>query len=78
MADDQAIRRRNLREKLVELREAALAELEACGYEVRGKSPMQIRQMLRRHRPSQKSGVQSNSARADLGNVKPSKPYEQI
>jgi len=51
MADDRGMRRKQLREKLAELRNAALAELESRGYEVRGKTPIEIRQMLKR-RPS--------------------------
>jgi hypothetical protein len=48
MIDDRVIRRKKLREELAELKTAALAELERHGYDVRGKTPGQIRQMLKR------------------------------
>ena len=51
MIDDRVIQRKKLREELAELKTAALAELERHGYDVRGKTPGQIRQMLKR-RPS--------------------------
>ena len=40
--------RRNKREELAKLKHAALAELERRGYEVRGKTPAQIREILKR------------------------------
>jgi hypothetical protein len=40
--------RRNKRAELAKLKHAALAELEGRGYEVRGKTPAQIREMLKR------------------------------
>jgi hypothetical protein len=36
------------REELAKLKHAALTELEQRGYEVRGKTPAQIREMLKR------------------------------
>ncbi len=51
---DRVIQRKKLREELTELRNAALAELERHGYDVRGKTPGQIRQMLRRRPTKQK------------------------
>lgn len=39
MIDDGAVRRKKLREELAELKNAALAELERHGYDVRGKTP---------------------------------------
>jgi hypothetical protein len=48
MADDRAIRRIKMREKFAELRRAAIADLERRGYDVRGKTPAQIRQILKR------------------------------
>ena len=51
MAVDCVLRRKEKREKFAELKNTALAELERQGYEVRGKTPAQIRQILRR-RPS--------------------------
>jgi hypothetical protein len=40
--------RKNKREELARLKHAALAELERRGYDVRGKTPAQIREMLKR------------------------------
>jgi hypothetical protein len=40
--------RKNKREELVRLKHAALAELERRGYAVHGKTPGQIREMLKR------------------------------
>ena len=45
MADDRVMLRRKA---FKEIRSAALAELERRGYEVRGKTPAQIRQVLKR------------------------------
>lgn len=54
MADDRVIRRKELSVMIAELKKAALADLESRGYAVRGKTPAQIRQMLKR-RPSKRS-----------------------
>ena len=55
MVDDKcAVRRSKMREELAELKSAAIAELERRGYDVCGKTPDQIRQMLRR-RPSKQN-----------------------
>jgi hypothetical protein len=51
MTDDRTIQRKKLRKELAELKTAALSELERRGFDVRGKTPAQIRQILRR-RPS--------------------------
>jgi hypothetical protein len=49
MVDDKrAVRRSKMREELAELKSAAIAELERRGYDICGKTPAQIRQMLRR------------------------------
>jgi hypothetical protein len=40
--------RKNKLEELAKLKHEALAELERRGYEVRGKTPAQIREMLKR------------------------------
>jgi hypothetical protein len=40
--------RKSKLEELAKLKHAALAELERRGYEVRGKTPAQIREMLKR------------------------------
>jgi hypothetical protein len=55
MLDDRARRRTKMRDKLAELKNAALAELECRGYDVRGKTPAQIRQILKRRPSKQKS-----------------------
>jgi hypothetical protein len=49
-----ADRKKRIREDLAELKSAALAKLEQLGYDVRGKTPRQIRQLLRR-RPSKQN-----------------------
>jgi len=48
--------RRNKSEELAKLKKAALMELERRGYEVRGKTPAQIREMLKR-RPKKSAHV---------------------
>jgi hypothetical protein len=48
MKNDRANLRKKTREKLAELKSAAIAEFERRGYEVRGKTPAQIRQILKR------------------------------
>ena len=53
MPDDRPLRLKRLREKLAEIRRAALADLERRGYDVHGKTPAQIRLMLKR-RPSKR------------------------
>ena len=53
MPDDRLVRRKELREKLAKIKSAALAELERRGYDVRGKTPAQIRLMLKQ-RPSKR------------------------
>ena len=55
MSIDRTGERKNKLEELTKLKHAALAELERRGYEVRGKTPAQIREMLKR-RPK-KSGA---------------------
>ena len=54
MVDDRATQRKKMREQLANLRNAAMAELERRGYDVRGKTPAQIRQILKRG-PSKKT-----------------------
>ena len=58
MADDRIARRNRLRDKLAELKNTALAELERRGYEFRGKTPGEIRLLLKRRSSKQKSKVQ--------------------
>ena len=48
MAEDRALRRKEMRETIADLKSMALARLETRGYEVRGKTPGQIRHLLRR------------------------------
>ena len=48
MSTDRTGERKNKREELAKLRHAALAELERRGYAVHGKTPAQIREMLKR------------------------------
>ena len=54
MTDQCAIRRAKIREKFAELKSAAIADLERRGYDVRGKTPAQIRQLLKR-RPTKRT-----------------------
>jgi hypothetical protein len=53
MFDNRDVQRDKLREELATLREQAIASLERRGYEVRGKTPAQIRSALKR-RPKKK------------------------
>ena len=48
MLDHRAPRRKDMREKLADLKSAALAKLENRGYDIRGKTPAQIRRILKR------------------------------
>jgi hypothetical protein len=59
MIDDRTARRKELREELAELKNAALTELECRGYDVRGKTPGQIRLMLKRRPRSRNQKPQS-------------------
>jgi hypothetical protein len=54
MVDDQAAHRAKLREELADLKKAALARLECRGYDVRGKTPAQLRRILKRRPIKQK------------------------
>lgn len=54
MVDDRTTQRKKMRDELAKLRNAAMAELERRGYDVRGKPPAQIRQILKRG-PSKKA-----------------------
>ena len=49
MPDERARRDRTNKLEWAELKDSALAKLERRGYEVRGKTPAQIRQILKRH-----------------------------
>jgi hypothetical protein len=59
MNDDRAIRQAKMREGLEELKNEALTRLEHRGYEVRGKTTTEIRQILRR-RPTKLGSIASN------------------
>src|SRR5450759_4370863 len=54
MVDDRTIRRTKMRERFSELKRSAIADLERRGYDVRGKTPAQIRLILKR-RPSKQT-----------------------
>jgi hypothetical protein len=49
MSDDRVASRKNKHDKLVRLKDIAIAALERRGYEVRGKTTSQIREVLRHH-----------------------------
>ena len=59
MFDNGNIQRDKLREELAALREEAIAGLERRGYEVRGKTPAQIRTALKRRPKKRKSAEAS-------------------
>ena len=63
MVDDRAIRRARFRERLAELKSAALKELEGRGYEVRGKTPGEIRRMLKRRHPNRDQQPSASDAK---------------
>jgi hypothetical protein len=55
MVDDKrAVRRSKMHEELAELKRAAIADLERRGYDICGKTPAQIRLILKR-RPSKQT-----------------------
>ena len=55
-----------LREKtLEELKREAIAELERRGYDVRGKTPAQIKQILRRRPKKPKRTTKSSGSKLD-------------
>ena len=56
MSINRTSERKNKLEELAKLKHAALTELERQGYEVRGKTPAQIREMLKR-RPKKSARV---------------------
>jgi hypothetical protein len=65
MVEDRAIRHSKMPEGVAELKRAAIAELERRGYDVRGKTPAQIRQILRQ-RP--RNGDQTKNGRRRTSN----------
>jgi len=48
MSINRSVERKSKSEELAKLKDAALTALERRGYEVRGKTPAQIREMLKR------------------------------
>ena len=58
MRDNIAARREKLRATVAKLRNIALTNLERRGYDVRGKTPAQIRQMLKRPPTKRKANVE--------------------
>jgi hypothetical protein len=65
MIDDRTVQRKKLCDQLAELKNAALTELECRGYDVRGKTPGQIRLMLKRRPRSRNQKPQSGQRRND-------------
>jgi len=55
MSGDRAVLRKEMQEKMAKLKSLAIAELESRGYEVRGKTTRQIRQILKQPPNKQKS-----------------------
>ena len=59
MSDDrQTDRKKRVREELADLKSAAISRLEDRGYAVRGKTPGQIRRLLKRRPSKPKSSAQ--------------------
>ncbi len=48
MLDERALLRKKMHDEFADLKRSAIAELERRGYEVRGKTTFQIRQILKR------------------------------
>jgi hypothetical protein len=59
MFDNGNVQRDKLYDELATLREEAIARLERRGYEVRGKTPAQIRSALKRRPKKRKSAEAS-------------------
>jgi hypothetical protein len=70
MNDDRAIRHAKMRERLAELKNEAFAQLERRGYEVRGKTTTEIRQILRR-RPTKSKTIIPEQKCGALRTAKP-------
>ena len=60
MSIDRNVQRKKMREELAELKNAAIAKLKRRGYDVRGKTPAQIRQILKRRPTEQKVVVKKD------------------
>jgi DNA-binding winged helix-turn-helix (wHTH) protein len=59
MSNDRVTRHNELRKSLAELRESVIADLERRGYAVRGKTPAQIRQIIKRRASKQKPNAEA-------------------
>lgn len=55
MNDNDVIKPPSARKTIEELKSAAIAELERRGYNIRGKTPAEVRQLLKQRRTKQKS-----------------------
>jgi hypothetical protein len=49
MSDDPAVRHKEMQEAIAGLKKSAIAALEHRGYEVRGKTTTEIREIIKRH-----------------------------
>jgi hypothetical protein len=49
MSDDRAVRHKEMQEEIAGLKRSAIAALEHRGYEVRGKTTTEIREIIKRH-----------------------------
>jgi len=61
---DRTAERKRKREEFTNLRNEALTKLEQKGYDVRGKTPTQIRALLKRHPRSSESSRGKTSDRS--------------
>jgi hypothetical protein len=55
MNADRAARHKKFREEIAELKDIVISDLEHRGYAVRGKTPNQIRKLLKGRPPKQKA-----------------------
>jgi hypothetical protein len=60
MFDNSNVQRDKLRDELASLREEAIANLERRGYEVRGKTPAQIKSALK-GRPKRRKSAEASA-----------------
>jgi len=56
MSNDRTMLRKEMKDKMQELKSSAIADLERRGYEIRGKTTTQIRQILKR-RPTKAPSI---------------------
>jgi hypothetical protein len=61
---DRVTRRNKFRKELAELRETVIADLESRGYPVRGKTPAQIKQILKRRPSKQRPNTETAAGQA--------------